>query len=298
MSEEGLDVVDKKKLWELPGGTVKVQPILRRRGMINDPSHTMFFMLEGTDIKLPVPNDRNGQVMCPLTEEERAYFEDSSRSGLPFKRGDLSPFNEGHDNYWKRKETTVRLVKEGFVLDLSKPYDYITYAILRCNKSLIASTTEDMNRKTCLFALVPEDFEITERVSSADKKKTAYRESAKLENDRDAMIDFLTVYGKRPATTAKSKFLISEIDKIIENDLNGFLKIIQDDEYETRLLINKAVRIGAIVKKGDKYELKGGDKLSLVGEINNLNGAINYLKAIENQDVLLTIKAQLDKAKI
>jgi hypothetical protein len=295
MTEEGRV---EEKLWTLPGGKVKVQPILRKRGMIDDPSHTMYFLMDDANIKLCAPLDEYGNVICPLTEEERTYFEDRKRSKLPFESGDLSPFNEGKDNYWKRKETKVTLTKSGVTLDLNDPYDYIQFAILRSNKRLIATDAYSRNKKTCLFEIVSEDHQITEEVSKTDQKIEAYRALGRLEGDREGMIDFLTVYGKRPAQTSKSKFLVSEINKIIEGDIKGFLKIIQDEDYETRLLINKAVRIGFILNKSNKYELKGGDKLALTGEVNNLNGAINYLKAPENQDVLLTIKAQLEKANI
>ena len=147
--------------------------------------------------------------------------------------------------------------------------------------------------------IVDEDEKIKSEVSKGDKLRKAYKISGKLSTDRQAMIDYLTIIGKRPGGNSKIEFLISEIDKQIDSNLNQFLDILEDPDYDTRLLIAKAIQIKAIIKDNNgKYRLPEGDELCKVTERNNLSTVINYLNDLANQDIRLQLEALVEKSKL
>ena len=282
--------------FSLPKGKkVTVKPVMRSRGLIKDPNHEAFFLFANSTIEFGAPKDKYMNLICPLTEEEREFFEDKERSGMSFNPGDLSPFKETN-NFWDK--TKFRYGKDEKTLDLGNPRDYIEYKVLIANRDKVApSYAERGNKKTYRFMIVSEDSVINERRSLSDKKKSAYKLFAKMDEDRQKMLDFLTVYGKRVDPNSKIDFLVTEIDKIVENDLDGFLKVAEDKNLQLKLLIEKAVEYGIINKDGRKYFLNGGDPLAAPGKSSTIENVVEYLEDKSNQDIKLHIQAQVNAAK-
>jgi len=293
--------------FKLPNKKVKIVPILdRARGVIKDRNHEAYFLVGESSIEYCVPKDSSGKYLNVLTQEERDFFESKEKSGLTFEMGDLSPHGTrqafANDkgkarNFWATKEAKVKLTKREKTLDLSDPMDYILYKVLLSNKDEIAPSWDERLRKaTYRFAIVDLDHEVSARVSSKDKVREAYKALGRIENDPEAMINILVALGKKPSKTSERKFLIDEIDKQIDADVDKFLSIINDRYFETRAMINKAVNAGLVKKSGNRYYF-GEIAMNLPGDLNDIKGACAFLEANANQDIKLQIEASLNDSE-
>ena len=279
---------------EYKGKTVKIVPI-KRSSWITDPEHEAAFLVGTATRNYSAPMDRNGNIVCPLTDEERAYFENAEVSGMSYKPGDLSPYKE-KNNFWRRHK--IRLGKDPKVLKLDQPKDFIDYKLLLANKEEIAPSYEDAKKKRSYkFMIVSEETAVDNRLSKQKKLQEAYMFLGKISENKEEMSSFLRIHGKRVPVDATEKWLQDELGKMIDTALDAFLAIARDVDRKTRLLILDAVEAGILLKDGRKYFLQGGEPLCGPGEVPLMETAVNFLKQKKNQDILLDIKARLENAK-
>jgi hypothetical protein len=275
----------------IPSKTVVVKPILRARNpLISDPEHEAFFLFGNATRDYCLPVDRQGNLISPFTsKEEQTWLEEELDVDLNY--------HKAKNNFWHTFK--VKLGKDIKRLNLENPKHYLEYIMLKANKQEIAPDGDSMsNKATYRYALVSEEFETKKRVTTADMKIEAYMELGKLKDDKQAMIDFLRVYGKKVSDQSKKDFLVDEIQKIIDDNIEAFLGVVKDKEnYELKLLIERAVDCGAVIKRGREYFLQGGDPLSGAGDKSILSNVLIYLKAKANQDILLNIQTRVKNAK-
>lgn len=287
-----MEETKEKKTFNPSTNTVVVKPIMRTRNPnVTDPEHEAYFLFGNSTIGYDLPLDRQGNLHNPFESlEEQAWLE---------KRLDVDlNIYKRKDNYWKTFK--VYLGKNEKKLNLSNPKDYIDWLVLKANKMYIAPDGKSMNnRQTYRYALVNEEFDVKVKVSASDKRKKAYKAAGKLEEGgKEAMLNFLKVFGKRVSEGSKTDFLVATIDDLIMNDIDRFLEIADDrDNYEIRLLIADAVECGAVKKDGRKYTLPGGDNLSAKGDQPTMENVILYLQAPGNQDILTLLKTRVQTAK-
>ena len=285
-------VAKKQPKFSPPKETVLVEPIMRARNPLvgDNKDHEAYFLFGTAKIEYSVPIDRQGNLINPFeSEAERAWLEDMLDLDFNIYRKDCI--------LWRHK---VKLGKEQRKLNLENPKDYLDYIVLRTNKLFIAPNAESMyKRATYRYALVSEGYQVRALAKRAGTKKEAYKGAAKLETQgREAMIDFLKVYGKKVSEASKTEFLVTQIDEIIEKDIEGFLALYNDQEnYEIRLLLENAVEAGVVNKNGRKYYLPGGDPLCGEGEAPTITATIEYLKSPANQDIFDMITARVNNAK-
>jgi len=297
---ENIEEVVQEKQFRLPKKIVTVTPLKRARGAIKDPNHIGFFLLPGATIEFCPRNVKGTSVIdCPLTAEEIEFFENKRLSGMAFEIGDLSPY-KAEKNYWRSKAAKVVLNDADLRLDLSNPKDYLTYKTLKSNSDKIAPSLGDAGKNPkFLYALVDEDEKLVSQVSKGDKLRRAYKLSGKMSTNRQAMMDFLTVIGKRPAKNSKPEFLIAQVDAQIENNVNQFLETLEDPDYDTRLLLAKALQIKAVIKGANsQYMLPEGDNLCKASERATLANTIKFLDDPANQDIRLQLEALTNKADL
>jgi hypothetical protein len=256
--------------------------------------HEAEFLFGKAYFEVTVPRKvSNGELVDPLTPEERAYFE-SEESNLSLKVGDLSIYKE-KSNYWNKFR--LKLDKSVLVLDLSNPMDYIKYKVLLTNKNSIAGP-DDQIYKTHKFQIKEEGHENEAKVKSAADNMEAYKLFGKMEDSPTKMRNFLNVYqmekpgGKSVPAKATREFLIAEVEKVVEGDKTTFLKILKDDNYEKKVLIYQALKAKALVRDGLKFKTPED---SIIG--NNLKEAMDYLYDPLNSEELLKVKARIDNSK-
>lgn len=292
--------------FSLPKGKVHVKPILRSGKWLPD-GHSGSFMYDHTVLGLQVPIDRQtGRLKNPLTPEEQAYFENDA--GLDLEKGALNPYRKS-DNFWQDFRISIRksddIVTEKTVLmtlDLSDPMQYLEYKVLLCNTTpsggLVApSWQERLGSGTYRIALVHEGQQNFEKVKRADQMKKAYKYLGKIDASEEAMFDFLTIYflengrSKRPSEDSNKETYYSELQDIIDTDLAGFLKIVEDSKnYDYKLLVHRGLKIGAL-------KMTGSNKIETVDGIpvgTGLHQAIQWFKDDRHQDEYLTLKNQIE----
>jgi hypothetical protein len=298
---------DIKSKFSLPNTKVHVKPILRK-GVWLPEGHSGHFMYDNTQIGIMVPIDRlTGRLKNPLTPAEQEYFE--TQAGLDFKPGDLNPYKE--KSFWTNFKITVRkvdsIVSDKTVLltlDLSNPLHYLQYKVLLANSQpdggLVAPSWEEReNSGTYRIVLVHEGQQHADKAKKADKMKAAYKYLSKIDSSTEAMFDFLTVYylenakSKRPSLDSGKDYYYSEIQDLIDNDLDGVIDIIQDaDNYEYKLLVHRGLKINALKMVGNRIETADGIPIG-----NSLYQAVQWFKDDRHQDEYLRLKNQIELAK-
>ena len=283
MDEEKKNFLEDKK--------VKLIPVPRAGKMIDDPKHFGYFMYDGTRMSFCLPKSRSRRTLYPiLNEEERKFFE---------KKLDLDlNIYKKEDNFWHTFRVEIlkddSFMANGYVFDLNDPMDNLKVRLLKIQEEVAPSWDERFDRGEYRFALVDIDHEDLVRVTRATKNEKAYKHLSKISGSADRLFDFLSIYhlqnpkAKRPSPEASRDSLYSQAQEIIENDINGFLAISEDEDYDTKLLIHRAISVGAINKNYTTREffMPEGKYLG-----NSLDGVVRSLRSPEYQEDYLKVKA-------
>lgn len=276
-------------------GKVKVEPIKRSSDWL-PPESDSAFMNTGAKIEYVVPRwQRTGQLIDPLedlTEEQRERV----AKELGYKSAeDLNINKKERENFWMNR--SVYLDKNGKFLDLSNIGDFISYKILEVNLDTIAHSYDTrFNKGTYKFALVFEEEEAKLKNTKVDAKKDAYMLFGKIDGSAKKMSDFMWIYyltdkeAKRLPNNPSIDFLRGEIGRIIEEKTGTFLSIMTDPEFETKVLIQKAINNGYIHRDGSMFSIFGEATSK-----NTLEGLIAYLKDERNNNIRLSIIGKLDQ---
>lgn len=274
---------------------VKVQPVERNRHMVAlDKNHDGAFMYTNCfrAYCLPVHKD-TGRLLPILTREEEALFEEV----LGYEPGSLSVHNEKGRKFWSSKRMAVRLKKDGISLNLMDPVDNLKWRILKVNQEIAPSWEERYDSGEYWFALVDQDYQVQEDNKAVMLKEKAYAYFGKIKSSPTKMRNFLRVYGVKTSESASTEFLVSEIGKLLEapkEKLNELINIFEDKDFDVKVLVQKALECGAIIKERNVYKLPGGDRIGLGLE----ETVINMKKFEKDQDpIYLTILAKVDKVK-
>ena len=286
--------MEKQVTFTLPDKKVMVVPV-RRKGQWLPEGHAAAFLHGQSYWEYPVKREqKTGILIDPLTDAERKFFE-SVDANMALVTGDLS-IHKREQNYWT--DFKVRLRNEIKVLDLSKPEEYIIYKVLLTNDGTIApSEAEKFGKGTYKFAIVEEGYQNTEKVKSAGSKMEAYKFFGKIESSPSKMKEFLNVYytqkpgGKSVPPNAKQEFLIAEVEKLLEVDLDGFLSLAKDKDFDKKVLVYSGLTSKAIVREGMEYKTPEGTSMGV-----NLQEAISFLDNPAHSDDVIRIKSRIETA--
>lgn len=287
-----------KKVENLRKQKYVVRPIRRKGGWVG-PDHDSAFMNDGARIGIVVPVKSGNVLVDPLkvidkewTDEDRQLFADEL--GL---EGVQSLNVHVQKNYWRGN--TVFLDRNGLHLDLQKTEDFVQFLILRSDTERISPNWAlRFERGTFKFALCEEGEELQDKVSNLEEKAKAFEHFNKMKTSAEKMKDLLYVYyltkkdAKRPPKTGDVDWLKQEIGRIIEDDLRIFLEILDDPNYSLKLLIQKSVEVGALLRNKHSYSLPGADR-----PIGVIEDVIEYLDDERNQDVRMKLMHQTDTTK-
>lgn len=291
---------------------IHIKPIIKKGKWLSE-THSGNFMYDNTNMSITVPlNIQTGQIIDPLTKEEREFFENKSISGLAFNEGDLNIYKKtnhltGEVNFWTMFEYRIHknqgVLDENSVLDtldLSKPMDYIKYKVLLANSlpgGVIApSWDKRFDQGTYRLALMDAAVEDDLSANRADKLGKAWGYYSTIQNSRIKMHELVSVYwlenrkAIKPEDDANIEWLKKEISKIINENLDGFLNLIESN-YEEKLLIHTALRCGALRLNGKSFQTADGIP---IGE--SLREAILYYRDERHNEAKLKLIAQIELA--
>jgi len=283
---------------ELEGKKIKVEPIVREGSWLQNiaKNHDGAFMFSGTWGYYTVPQAPDGKLVNVLkdtAEEVVSWLEKE----LGIEKGGLSPFRMKKQNFWaSNKLARVKLNKDGLNLDLTNPYDYIKYLVLKSNYEMIApSWNERHNKGTYKFAFVDKDMVIKEGSKKAETLKNCYIQFGKIEDNISKLSGVLRIYSvltkspnRVPKNTTKD-FLHSEVNKLIETNPRLFLEIVDDKDFAIKSDIAAAIDLGYVIKVGKaKYQFK-----DMIDDTFTYDEMISYLKMPENSERYMVLKSEI-----
>lgn len=288
------EIVEKESTFTLPNKTVKVKFINRKRGMASGkwvtPDHAISGGMLNTATKsIPTPLQKNNTLANVLTNEEKKFLE--GPEGLNMN---LSVYS--NSKFWEERKVILR--KGDNILDLSDPIDYIDYKILLANKSLIAPSWEDRNKKlTYWFAIVEDGEEEKLNRKVFNYKKKAFKLYSKIEDNKDILRGIIKIINKKPISKqTRLDFLQGEVEKIIDNTPEKFVSLVEDSNYETKILLSHAEDAGVVIVQNKRYMTSDGIELAYDGELASFDNAVKYLSDPANKELLDIIKVKVKKS--
>lgn len=272
---------------------VTVRHINKPSGLVSNPNHVLYGGMAETAVRyFTVPLlEKSGTLKNVLTDKEKAYLEEAM--GLDYNA--LSIYRK-ENNFWENYQ--VRLTKTDSYLDLSIPDDYIKYKVLLANSDLIAPSIEslqDRPKATYQFVLIEEGAEEKTATNKVTVTQNCWKEFGKNEDNADVLKMVIEIVSGKPLSPSiKLDSLKTKAADLISSDPKYFLQVITDPLLKTKILIKKAVEIGAISRRGDYYYLTEGD-VPLCGnrEEPTLTKAAQYLNTPKNQEMKFTLEAKL-----
>jgi hypothetical protein len=252
----------------------------------NHDGKEMFSNTKWTIKGLPWDNNKSSYV-DPLTEEEKKFFE-SRVADLNLKPGDFSPHKK--DNFWSTFR--VSIPKEGLVLNLEILSDYLKDRFLLAQKHCIAPDWNSRNDKaTYKYVRSSQIQEMEEVNKKADQKMKAYEMFGKIQNNMEKMKSILRISGRTVSEDSTSDFLKAEIGKLIDNEIENFLFITTDKDFNVKVFLNDALRINEIKRVGKGAYWLGEDNLG------NYQDAIDFFNNPKNSEIRLKIQSRVDATK-
>ena len=278
---------------------VVLKPVLRTYPLINDrKDHVLYFMQDGASKFYVLPkNNYNEYVDIFKDEKEKAFFEDIL--GL-----DLN-YNNRVDNFWEKFRVkitkNVNLMNGMAKFDMSDPMDNIRVRIMRLYPDVTEGWENRYNKPKSKFCLVDEGYEDISANKEMDMMEEIWTFRGEVKNSIKKLRDFLSVYymTKKSTKSVPDDFTLeqlnSEMRKLIEEDKNGVYAMITDEDRDIKLFISKAVRCGAIERKGVTGYAIPGDPTEY-----NLKDMIDHIKVLKEatDTSYVKIDTQIKQAKL
>lgn len=281
----------------IPSRKVKVK-IIRREGGWLPPEHEAAVMLSDSKRIYCVPGRESTGQLVNCLEGLGKGQKDNLAKEMGLEDGNSFNINlKGQDNFWRHFE--VSLGRNGDTFDLGSPVEFLKWCVLRSDTEHIAPTWADREQRgTYEFALIEENEVSMGKINKADKMKEAYRLLGRLDTSESKMRDFLFLYyldykdAQKPPKQASPQWLKEQIVDIVENNIDRFLALAEDTQYETKLLIKRAVDADVITVENKKYSVPDVEE-----PFGGLTKLIEYLDDDRNQEERIRIMALTDKGE-
>lgn len=284
---------------------ITIKPLVRTDGFITAVDKSGATGFEETKKMWTLPNKEDGSYLDFLNPEEQEAFEIM----LGFPQGSLSFYihdtKKRSESFWSAKKFSLKISPEGLPLDLSKPLDFLKYklALALGGKFIAPSWGQRFDRGEYLFVILEEDIMQHEELSKGELTKNAWIKFGSIETSNKRLSDVLRLAGKNVAVNQANNhdFLKNEVFKFInetDTKVGGpkkFLEILEDPYYETKVLIQDAVKAGALIiverKPKVTYGFTGGER------IGDIHDTLKYLEDPMNADIKLKIQSQVKVAE-
>lgn len=284
-------IKEAKGAFVLPNETVTVKFIKRKIGLaanVNDDHVISGGMLSGAKKKFYAPLQRNGAIANILSKDEKAYLEDIT--GL-----NLSVYGD----FWTTFNVSLFKDDANNIFNLNNPMDFISVRLLEALTNDIALKWKDRRKKgTYQFVITRSDEEFKEKKTKLDSKKDAWKAYGKIEDDKDKLIAILKMMSnQRISEDSKLPWIQGRVEEKLDANPSSFLTIIKDPSFDTKVIIQKAIDAGYIIRKGNLYSTVDGLELAENGAIASFDNAVKYLDTPKYQDVRSLLEARIDNAK-
>jgi len=276
---------------------VFLKPVVRGGKMISSPTHVAYFQYEGAGNWFQLPKNPLGVLVNPFnSDDEKTFFEEALDIDLNV--------NKKKDNFWHTFFVKVikdyNLMHEGYIFNLADPLDNLRYRVTKLQSFVAPNWESRTARGEYRFALVDEGYAEEKEQTDTNKTIEAYTYLGSIQNSTKAMKDFMGVYYmeknemKQVPDDADKDWLKKEVKKVIDEEVDLALKIINDPEAKIKNFILQGIRAGAIIKSArNKYDIPGE------GVSYTYNELIAYLTGAEEikADIYLKIAAQIKVSK-
>lgn len=272
--------------------TVTVKYLVKPSANIKDPKHVGYGgLFNSTEIGIPAPTLDNKKMKNILTKKEKNGLE------AILEGTNLSVFS----SFWKEGNQgngifPMYFGKDDVVLDLSDPYDYIKYKVLKVSPLVANSLDEIRNKATYRFVLVAEGEQTLKDKAAVGNKVLAFEKYVEFKNNKAVLRYILRNLGRYTSKNQKLDFLQIEAAKMIEKDSNLFVAITGDKYINTKVLLEECHEYNVIDQRDKKYYTKDGEPIS-DGDTPTLEVASAYLASQLGQEMRLTLEAKLKNSK-
>ena len=253
-----------------------------------------------------ISNNASIGIPAPLlTKRINVIF---SKEELAFLGSELSEDLSANSEFWteyRRDKNTkmlkgdfpIYLKKEGAILNKLNPLDYIKIRILE-DSSIVANSMEDAKqRKGCRFVLINEKDVYKREKAGISTKQKAVKLFGKYEEEASVLVYVLRLDNKSVPKNPDLEFLQNEAWKIMENNPESFVKIMEDKHLKTKIKLTDFIQYKLINKSSSLYYDLDGNKLALDGEINDLEGCVRYLDSGIGGEYRLGLEAKVKLIK-
>lgn len=219
-----------------------------------------------------------GQRVTGLTAEDEAELE--GQMGL--EKGTLKKNSKFWDDY------TIVILGNQLVLDDSEPEQALKLKVLKANKTKIAQSIKEWRteKPDALFYIHSEEEEAKiENVGFKFKRKAnSHFDGMSIDDMRDALL-FYNIKSE----TLSNEAIEAKLYKQLELNPRGFLAIVEDEGYKTKLFVKQLVKMDILQTKGAGFTFEG-EMLAY-----SLDKAVEYLQDKDNSNMLLTFKQMLQE---
>lgn len=273
---------------------VIVRYLKKGNNFIKHPDHIAYGgLLDSANIYLTLGVHRNGSYIDPFTEDERIFLEKK----LTLEPKILSPHNKEYwDNYY------VMLSKHDVLLDMADPIDYVKLKVLESNKNLVApnldALTSGYSKASYRYVIINQGDEDKKVNASITKKKKCYMLYGKMDDNRDKLVYVQrAITGRSSAKNTKIATLSAAVGQLIETETDTFYRICSDNYFDTKVLIDKGVKLGAILRRDGEHYTPENKPLCEKGENPTLEVTAKYLNQPEYQEIKFAIETRIDNAR-
>lgn len=227
-----------------------------------------------------------------LTKEDEARLE----KALHLDEGTLSAYNA---LYWGDFRRTIKIDKNGLILDTDNPADEIIYLNLKAHTAVANSEQELIDSPfgpTFRYVITSDEEEARVKNSKNKLLKDAYKLQGKMSTA--SMKSLLKIAGKRVAEDSSLDFIEAQVFDMINADPGYFIELVNDPAFEMKVFVLDCINIRSLLKQGPKFILNGADfadTSSILGF--SIDEVVSYLQDPLHQDVYMGLKAKLEVSK-
>ena len=217
---------------------------------------------------------RSGNIYTGLSAEDAARLEKE----LGYQEGQLSTQSSFWDTF------AVKIGKKDVILNTDKPEDELKYLFLK-NHKRVAVGLNKITPSTD-YVLINQDAEAEETNRINKVRREAYREFDKM--SLEEMRKCLRLFGIK-SDNMSNEVAEAKLSEVIEQDPAKFLdKWVKNPNKEMNFIIEEALAKNVIRRNKTNYYF-GTD---LIG--NGLDDVVAYLKNKANQEILISIKREIE----